>query len=127
MNFSKKMEEMKKSITTVDLRNIRNKIQEFQELIEAESQYSIQEIIDFLEQSVYELGDCLNASYGYDFQQEAIKLWKKEKISIFELIRKTPDFWYEGVNLCYTEDMNKNIINLARDMIRTINILQPGI
>ena len=127
MDFFKKMEEMKNCIGAVDLNNIRRRMQQFKEFVDKEWKCSYQEATDYIEYLIKALNRLLRISNGYDFQQEAVNFWKKEKISIFKIIRETPGFWDGDFDLKYTEDMDRNIINLARDMINTITVGNPGL
>ena len=128
MDFFKKIEELKNCIGATDLDNIRRKMQQFKELADNEWKCcSCQEAINYIEYLVKELNRLFRISNGYDFQQEAVNLWKEEKISVFKIISETPDFWDGDIDLKYTEDMDKNIRNLARDMINTITVGNPGL
>lgn len=125
MTFSEKIEEMKSYITTSDLMRFREEIKRFKDLTGGKYQVSYIEGIDIISNLIYELSLNMSVKRSYDFQQEALSVWKERKTSIVQIARSTPDFWGEKLDMTYTEDMDRNIINLARDMMNTFSLEKP--
>ena len=126
MLFWEKMERMERTISR-SVKNIRYRMQQFKKSVDEEHNGSYLERIEYMKNLMEDLASLLRPINGYDFQQEAVKLWQERGISIFSIIDKTPDFWERDVSLGYSENMDENLINLAKDMIVTANKLYPGI
>lgn len=103
----------------------REEIKRFKDLTEGKYQVSYIEGIDIISNLIYELSLNMSVKRSYDFQQEALSVWKERKTSIVQIARSTPDFWGEKLDMTYTEDMDRNIINLARDMMNTFSLEKP--